>query len=269
MIEQYHNLYRYTYVHRVIVNTVPSCQRRNMPMHKKPVKIHKGMDNEVYFRAIDNANAPYDLCHCEITARVYNNKTKEQILDLPCRVLSKVGGIQLSVNEADLVAVPPGLYSMVLVCFDHTFHTNVPFYSDFDENVEFTLEITEQAQREPIESKVVEDWSMLQVDGKDSYVSSAIPSSRVTNTLHNLHNFSVYSDNYTGTLEVFATLNMTPDPDLAVGWVQIPILGLDEDYIQFNNFSGTRLFTFEGNYMWIKLRYTPDDGDIQKIIVRS
>lgn len=284
-------IYLYDYVHRLLLNDgrLGCIDKDNAPMNKKTIKLHKGVDNSIKFRVFGPDRNPLQICGFpDIYARLISYDNRTIAIEKLCSKGSALGMLSVEFNEGDITNLPPGLYDMAIIGVNDFVSGQrlsevslTPFYTDFDNNVVMTIRITEQAQRAPIPSKVigVDDWTTLVevANGTGPYISafysSSIPGARVRNHTNSVHTYSVYATNFTGKLEVFGTLEETPNPGLERGWFKIfPDTGVDK--IEFFDFSGTEAFSFQANFMWMKFKLTPDstvmdNGELKKIIVRT
>jgi hypothetical protein len=143
------------------------------------------------------------------------------------------------------------------------------------------IEITQQGFKTPIDSITLlpESWTpdiLVPTFGPPipCFYSSRIPGARVQNHIDSVHSFSTYTENFTGTLEIWGSLEQTPDPYLsATRWFKIYPSTLSVD-IEFIGYTGTQAWTFSANFMWLKFRLIPstavlDHGIMKKIIVRT
>ena len=292
-----HKLYTYDHIRRLLINdsTIRCFTTDNAPMNKKPIKIHKGLDNHVVFRVFDPDRNPAKVCGFNLFGRIFNTENRELVLEKPCTTNSATGMLFLDLDEGDLADLPQGLYDLVIVKQESLVagvtgeNVTTALYTDFDSNISATLLLSPQAERVPRESHVigVDDWSPAQIlkNGTGPLVrhfySSAIPGARVHNHTHSTHSFSVNvadcdgSGPFTGTLEVFGTLDENPDPSPSThGWFPIDIGSEAKGLLTFQDYYGTDMFFFVANIMWLKFVYTPSHevqapGVITKVIVRS
>lgn len=262
----------------------------NGPMNKRMLKVHKGLDNKLVFRVFDPNRQPVDVCMYSIYARIMSRETeddRELILEKRCYTNSAKGMVFLDLNEGDIANISEGIYNLVIVGQEQ-FVLNTPdevvvtpFYNDFSQNVSFDLEVTGQAQKDPVKSAIIlkDDWIQTQtydplIGIVSQYYSSAFKGARVRNHLNGVHSFSIYSSKcnaFSGKLEVLGTLDLTPNPDPNSGWFNIHVMQ-NSDHLKFINFYGTDGFTFTTNCMWIKFRVTPNkdcSGLPEKILFRS
>ena len=277
----------YDVIRRLLLMDGHLCiiDRDTAPMNKYNLKLHRGTDNTLYFRVFGPDGVPVNLCAYSLFARFIDTHSGEIILEKICYTGTALGMVTLEVDEGDMNKFSEGLYNMVILA-ERPFVANatvgemrtIPLYSDLDRNLTFVVEVTGQAIEPLKRSHVItqDDWTPVDntLEGSTmEYYSSAITGNRLQNHINGTHTYSVFAENFTGTLEIFGTLEETPNPDLARGWARIyPSSGTDR--ITFINFTGTEAFEFQANIMWLKFRYTPDpdiqdNGTINKIIART
>lgn len=161
------------------------------------------------------------------------------------------------------------------------YYVEKPMYTDLDNNVAMEIDITEQAFKAPLPSITLgpEDWIpdiLAPVTGapRPCFYTSRLPGARVLNHIDSVHSFSTYTENFTGVLEIWGTLEESPDPYLNdTRWFKIYPSTMSQD-IEFIGYTGTQAWTFSANFMWLKFRYFPstavlDPGIMRKLIVRA
>lgn len=257
-------------------------------MHKTLLKAHKGIDSKLIFKALGPDRAPVDIsCNQQVYARIIDPENKKVVLEKLCRLGPAKGIITLELNSGDVAAIHSGIYNIVLVRTEN-FVSNVPDYyiekpifSDFDNNISMEIEITEQAYKTPKESVILTEqhWTpdlIMPVNGPriPCFYSSSIHGARVENHRDSVHSFSVYTENFTGVLQVWGTLEESPGPQLNdKTWFKIYPSTMSTD-IEYIGYTGTQAWTFSANFMWLKFRYIPsievaDPGKLVKLIVRT
>jgi hypothetical protein len=261
----------------------------NGPMHKNPILAHKGIDNKLIFRALgpDRAPVTVDCGSQQVYARIIDPDNRKIVLEKLCRLGPAKGVITLELDEGDIIDVHAGLYELVLIRTE-PFVTGVndylvqkPLYTDMHSNIAMEIEITEQAFKSPLAPVTigVDNWTpdiIVSVNNAPSpcFYSFRIPGGRVQNHKDSVHSFSTYTENFTGVLEVWGSLEETPDPYLDhTRWFKIFPSTLSTD-IEFFAYTGTQAWTFTADFMWLKFRYFPsqevlDPGVMKKIIVRT
>jgi hypothetical protein len=285
----FNKVYMYDHVRQLLAVGDTFCPLRdNGPMNKNIIKCHKGLDNKVIFRVLGPDRVPYDIsCGEQVYARIMDPDNRMVVLEKLCRLGPAKGLITLELNGGDLVDIHPGIFTMALIRTEEfvvnmpDYYIEKPLYTDMNDNVEMTIEITEQALKAPLKSLILEpnDWTKdlsIPTFGPitPSFYTGSIPGGRVLNHINSVHSFSTYTQNFTGILEIWGSLEETPDPYLSpMRWFKIYPTSMSQD-IQFIGYSGTQAWTFAANCMWLKFRYIPstevlDPGILQKLIVRT
>jgi hypothetical protein len=285
----FHKMYLYDHVRQLLAvgDTFCSC-KDNGPMNKNPIKAHKGIDNKVIFRVLGPDRVPMDIaCNQQVYARIIDPDNRTVVLEKLCRLGPAKGIITLELDSGDIALIAAGLYTMVLIRTEQfivnvpDYYIEKPLYSDYDDNVSMEIEITEQAFKAPLPSITLlpEDWTpdilvSTAYAPAPCFYSGRIPGARVMNHIDSVHSFSTYTKNFTGVLEIWGSLEETPDPYLsAARWFKIYPSTMSQD-IEFIGYTGTQAWTFSANFLWLKFRYFPstavlDPGILAKLIVRA
>lgn len=284
-----HKVFMYDHVIQLTVVDDMFCYSKdNGPMNKNPIKCHKGIDNRIVFRALGPDRIPYNIsANQQVYARILDLENNTVVIEKLCRLGPAKGIITLELDSGDIADIHAGLYTMVLIRTEE-FVVNVPgyyverpLYSDYDSNISMEIEITQQGFKTPIDSVTIlpEDWTpdlLVPTFGPPTpcLYTSRIPGARVQNHIDSVHSFSTYTENFTGVLEIWGSLEETPDPYLsATRWFKIYPSTLSTD-IEFIGYTGTQAWTFSANFMWLKFRLFPskevlDPGIMKKLIVRT
>lgn len=284
----FHKLYLYDHVRQLLAVDGLTCFcKDNGPMSKNPIRVHKGIDNNVIFRVLGPDRVPFDVqCGQEVYARVIDVDNDTVVLEKLCKLGPAKGIIQLELNAGDIVDIPAATYQLVMIRTEPFaegfpgYNKNLPLYSDINDNVAMELVITAQAVSNPVPSIVYtpEMWTpdiYAPINGfpQPCFYTGRIPGSRVLNHKDGVHTFSTYTHNFTGTLQLWGTLDETPDPYLDTSrWFKIYPSSMSAD-IDYFTYTGTQSWSFEANFMWLKFRYLPstsvrDPGQFLKLIVR-
>lgn len=285
----FHKMYLYDNVRQLLAvgDTFCPC-KDNGPMNKNIIKAHKGIDNKVIFRVLGPDRIPFDVaCNQQVYARIIDHDNRTVVLEKLCRLGPAKGIVTLELDSGDIALIHAGLYTMVLIRTED-FVSNIPgyyiekpLYSDMDNNVSMEIEITEQAFKSPLPSIIFTpgDWTpdlYMPTFGPmvSSFYTGRIPGGRVLNHINAVHSFSTYTENFTGIVEIWGTLEETPDPyPNSARWFKIYPSSMSMD-IEFVAYTGTQAWTFSANFMWLKFRYIPSQqvlnpGVMKKLIVRT
>lgn len=259
------------------------CKKVNYAMSNKFIKLHKGVDNQVQFRIRDTDLKPVDVSNSTVMCRIYDLSSREKVLERYAEPGSKCGWLTLTVFEGDLVNVKSGFYKLVLVkentqeSYQEDHYNLTPFYSDTGRNIDFDVEVTDQAMVEPFPSIVIphekfvthnEDYRNL------AYYTSAIPCNAIRNHLNSVHSFALYMESFTGKVEILGSLDIQPPQSLR-DYFQIKVTPYS-DTLEFTGCTGVDAFSFECNLTWVKFRIIPTLdpdmkplGKISQIVWRS
>jgi len=248
-------------------------------MTNKMIKVHKGVDNNIRFRVYNRDRKPQAVSHLQMRTRLINTSSQEVVLERYATALNEKGAIELKVLEGDLVNIPRGYYKLVVTGGEELIATEAgqivqtPFFSDVGDNVTLDVEVTGQAQADPQETYEIlpEDWINFSTRGNPAtFYSSAIPAGRIRNTTTSTHTIAIYTTNYSGTINVFGSLDDVP-PQTLESWfpVNVDIIGNE---LIFDEHTGVSPIVFRANYMWLKFTYEPgpvNTGTVDKIQIRN
>ena len=285
----FHKMYLYDNVRQLLAvnDTFCSCKDSG-PMNKNPLKAHKGLDNKLIFRVLGPDRVPVDIaCGQQVYARIIDPENRTVVLEKLCTLGPAKGIITLELNSGDITDIHAGLYEFVLIRTEEFvvnipgYYIEKPLYSDYDDNVSMEIMITEQALKSPVPSVTYlpEDWTpdliiSTMAPPRPCFYTGRIAGGRVLNHKESVQSFSTYTENFTGILEIWGTLEETPDPYLNdTLWFKIFPSTLSQD-IEFIGYTGTQAWTFSANFMWLKFRYFKsqdvlDPGELLKLIVRT
>lgn len=285
----FHKIYLYDHVRQLLVLGDTFCPCKDTgPMNKNPIKAHKGIDNKIVFRTLGPDRVPYDIPgNQQVYARIIDPNNRRVVLEKLCRLGPAKGIVTAELDSGDLALIAAGKYEMVLIRTEQfvanvaDYYIEKPMYSDMNDNVSMEIDITEQAFKSPLPSIIIEpeDWIsdiLAPVSGapRPCFYTSRLPGARVLNHIDSVHSFSTYTENFTGVLEIWGTLEESPDPYLNDSrWFKIYPSTMSQD-IEFIGYTGTQAWTFSANFMWLKFRYFPstavlDPGLMKKLIVRA
>lgn len=285
----FNKVYLYDHVRQLLAvgDTFCNC-KDNAPMSKNVLKAHKGLDNRLIFRVLGPDRVPFDIaCNQQVYARIIDPTNRTVAIEKLCNLGPAKGIITLELNSGDITDVHAGLYEMVLIRTEEfvvnvpDYYTEKPLYSDYDSNVSMEILITEQALKSPAAgfTYLPGDWTpdlIMPTFGPPipCFYTGRIPGGRVLNHKESVHSFSTYTENFTGSLEIWGSLEETPDPYLNhTRWFKIFPSTLSTDVV-FTSYTGTQAWTFSANFMWLKFRLIPstavlDPGIMSKLIVRT
>lgn len=97
------------YVQRQIVVLLSGTSDRSyMPQYAKPLTLHKGVDNQIQFKFLNQEQKPVDITGKDITCRIIDSTGKEILLIKALTLQLPVTGLAaLIVNAADIEDIDP------------------------------------------------------------------------------------------------------------------------------------------------------------------
>lgn len=237
----------------------------NTPMNRNNIKLHKGVDNEIRFRVFNQDRKPVSVDHLSVVAKLTSPQNGEQVLLRYLSISPQKGFMQLRILEGDLVNIAPGLYSLCilgeepLVPGSDLENYRTPFYTDTGNSIVTTVEVVDSADKTPNPSFVIDedDWRLIKQPSKITqlqndvyeYQTSAVPGSRVRNHINALHTLALFTENFTGTIQVYATLELQP-PEQLIHWFPVDLTS-GTNYAEFFEYTGSMSFSFTANFMWL------------------
>ena len=276
-------LYSKQYELLYIDNRLLCCGKKNKPMNKSWIKLHKGVDNTVQFTVKNKDLKKVSVDTMAVKAKLVNSDTNEVVLQRYLTMGTCKGLMCLDVLEGDLSDVPAGFYTLTLVNEKplvgnmEQSSISLPFYSDTGDNIFYSVEVTNQGRVEPYPSMELNptEWYPLNAQEEPySTYSSAIPCNSIRNHKNSLHTFSLYATDFSGSLSVLGTLDATPPTDIRQYFAVDLVPNVKQ--IDFDHYTGITAFTIESNLVWVKFKLTftsdfpkDENGSIDRIVWRS
>jgi hypothetical protein len=262
-------LYLYTDTIELVVSNDSSIYVDNRPMNLRTLQAHKGVNNEIYFVIRDRDRKLQNVFTDTITAYLIDPNTKRRILTRTLHHVNDVGRVKLVLTNGDLTDVPSGLYHMY-VTRTTAGHADLPVYNDQSNNIQFNINITDQASMEPVATQInssfIQSGNTLLGDSSNSYVSSAMFGNLERNFNNAQHSIGIYTDNYNGNVKVQASciVGVPNGDDESREWFDIITMKLA-------NVSGITHHTFRVNCNWVRVVHYPDSEQsvMTKVLLRN
>jgi len=242
----------YLYVPRqVVVTLVGNSPRRYETVYAKNLKLHKGVDNKIQFKFINQEQKAVDITDKEITIRVLSfDGTKVLIkkaltLTLP---LTGLAEFQLQSTELENIDSQKAYYSIEIPQsgFD------LPVFVDSNSGARGMMDIEDSILPKHVPSMEVS------IPSHPTPVSNTVTfSSSVINTSYNpALTIQSYFDNFSGIVKVQGST--IPDNDWYDIVVSDPYLGKSEsDYYVIN-----------GYHPFVRLHFECTQGNVTDVLVR-
>lgn len=235
----------------------------NMPMYDGHHKLHKGIDNTLRFKIRDTDRKPVDLTDKELVFRLYDRKSRENILNLSPTVVNASKGLaSLVISGHSIHRLLEGFYSFSM----HTISDGVEqiIYTDTYDNAVGVFEVVDDVYPQFMESQEAGP-SML--DGI-KYVSSIFDGATDTILSKSSHTFALYFSDFTGTFAIQGCMEVQPsitDHD----WFNIRPINEETSEIIRTDANGPEMFVVQSNVRWLRVIHYPTSGTISRILLRN
>ncbi len=263
-----HQLYLYNDSVDLVVTT-SSIYVDNKPMNTRILNAHKGVNNEIYFNIRDRDRKLQNVFADTLRAYLIDPTDKRRILTKILTHTDKVGIVKLVLTEGDLTDVESGLHQIYITRTTQE-DTDLPVYTDQNNNIRFDINITDQVGVEPVatqeETVFTQTANTALGDSSNVFVSSALYGNLERNFNNAQHSIAFYTTSYTGNITIQGScLLSVPDiDDVSKDWFNI-------ETVTLSNSSVITHRTFSVNANWIRIIHTPDDdiGSLDKVLLRN
>jgi len=246
-----------------LVVTTNSFYVDNRPMNNKSLIAHKGLTNTIKFNIRNRDRKLQSVFTDELVAYLVNPATKKRLLTKRIENTSNVGIVKLYLTKGDIQNIDPGLYK-IYITRTNSEGTDLPVYSNQNNDISFDIEISGQAVFDPIPTQ--EDDSLSEVSS-NVYASSALFGNLDRNFSDAQHSVAIFPSTYTGNVRIQAScLLTTPNSDDASDdWFDIT------SNIAISNSSDIVHRTFKVNANWVRVLSYPDNANssITKVQLRN
>lgn len=264
----------YWYEERIgLVITRDNIYVDSRPMNVRTLKAHKGLTNEILFTVRDRDRRLQNMTGFQLTAFIVDPITGTRLVS---KILDNTlinGQVKLILREGDLINLDPGIYH-VFITRSTTCSENLPLYKDQDNNVQFDIEITDQAHTAPIPTQEISNFiqtgNVLIGDSEDSYVSEPFRGNINRNFTNAQHTMALFFDEYEGNVVIQAScLNNVPDTDnTSNDWFDVETISLERANANVA-YQEHAITNFAVNCNWIRVVSYPETGSIKKLVLRN
>ena len=242
-----------------------------MPQYAKPLTLHKGVDNQIQFKFLNQEQKPVDITGKEITCRIINSTGKEILLNKALEAqLPKTGLAVLTVNAAEIEGIDPQKcsYSLEIPVGDFDF----PVFVDQNAGARGTMNIVNSVLPSFVPSYPV-----------------SIPTSQVFPNVSNIANANSAPITYFSSI-----INTKDNPILTIQttysdyYGNVKIQGstiVDGDWYTIDSFTyantanvanvitpvtttGTVGYTVTGYHPYVRVEYSSNCGNVTNILTR-
>ena len=248
------------YVQRQIVVLLSGTSDRSyMPQYAKPLTLHKGVDNQIQFKFLNQEQKPVDITDKEITCRIINATGKEVLLNKALTLqLPKTGIAVLTLNAADIENIDPQKcsYSLEIPVGQFSF----PVFVDQSAGARGVMNIVNSVLPSFVPSYQV-----------------TIPTSQIFPNISNVANANSIAITYYSSV-----INTSNNPILTIQTTYADFYGNvtvqgstvpDGDWYQiethtYANVASTTGYTITGYHPYVRVEYVSNCGNVTNILTR-
>lgn len=267
--------------------TLLEGERYNLPMYAKNINLFRGIDNTVEFSIKDSDQQPYTGYANNFLCVITNLYQPGLTLTKYLYELDPGNGIySLTLTCGELQKWSTGAYNYSVIMQNVDGTQNI-LYTTLDQEITGVFDLIDQPY--PIQqysyyigstvppttppNSTAKDWTMVLYNPIASppvtdFISSSFAGNGQKNINDALSSFTLNLNNFTGTFWLQATLDYTPQTD--ADWFNVPIdpLNPNNNFINFTADSDLHVYSFQGNFIWIRFRYevtSMSPGSINRI----
>lgn len=232
------------------------------PVYQRTISVYKGIDNDLEFQILNRDQKPIALTDYEIKFIAFD-ENKSLVLEKTASILiSNKGLCKVTISENDLLNIKQQYISYNIYLVDSNNDKKLT-YTDVHYGNSGTIYVSSEAFPGPRATYEVTQFQRL-IQDEPEFVSETITAEPGINGNEALHTAAIYTNGYTGTVTIQATL-------------QNQVLGNNTDIwadIDTVTFDGTETaptpVNFNGVYSYLRFitSETPVDK-VTKILVRN
>lgn len=234
------------------------------PVYQREIQVYKGIENVIEFRLLNADQKPINTANYTPRFQAFD-ENYNLVIDKSCDVLddgssATKGLFTARITESELLNIKQQFlkYSVYLV---NSNQESIITYADSHFGNSGVIRISAEAFPGAKQSKSITEF--FREDSESTvYISNTIDAEPGINGNSALHTAVLYTNNYTGTVTLQASLDAQLTDNTA--WADI-------DTVSFNGFeTNPVVVNFNGVYNWIRFTSDTDPtGAITKILVRN
>lgn len=269
-----HTLYNLGNQSLDLVLTTEGIKTDNRPMNQNKLVVHKGFNNKLSFFVRNRDRALQNISTKTLYATVVNPSTKRRVMFKPLTLVNSgtTGEAKLELVPADLTDLAPGLYHIAISETADNGATEYPLYANQNDRIITDLEVKSNLEYEPLPTQQKTTFTQTANtelgDAANIFVSSAMYGNQDNLTSGN-HTIAMYLTGFSGNVYIQGSaLESTPSAD--TDWYDINVQGdIGDPAIPYASFTGIDPFNFTVNTNWIRVKYYPTAGTLDKFQLRN
>jgi hypothetical protein len=229
------------------------------PVYNNQLNVYRGIDNVLEFKILNADQKPIDLLGKTINFIAFD-ENKNLIITRSGVNSSIKGLVTVTINDSDTLSLKDQYLSYNITIVDDV--TSVPTltYSSSHFAQEGIIKLSSEAYPGPKISNIVSSF----VQEETAWYSNLITAEPGINGNEALHTIAIYTDAYTGRIDIQATLDNDISDPAQINWVDVTN----------TVFTGTetepRIINFNGVFNYLRFAASANPADkITKILVRN
>jgi hypothetical protein len=269
----------YLCVNKLDVFTTPAdtwSTERYRRVYNRNLKIFRGVDNRIDIQVRNNDQKASNIVGSTLVFNLVSQSTKHLVFQKDFTAMElATGKVTVIVTAEELLDLDLGFYNYSIIkevrstvdSTDYTVTSKMPLYMDTQYGTVGTLEITGDVYGNVSNSLNVDTFNYTSpftqgaVEPRPWYVSEIIDAAPNTSPAYPIHTFQFYTTNYTGTVEIQASLDSQGATPRETKWATVATVDLLTQ----------RYKNVTGKYNWFRIKHIPalnNTGTVDKILYR-
>jgi hypothetical protein len=269
----------YLYVNKLDVFTTPTdtwSTERYRRVYNRNLKIFRGVDNRIDIQVRNNDQKASNIVGSTLVFNLVSQSTKHLVFQKDFTAMElATGKVTVIITAEELLDLDMGFYNYSVIkevrstvdSTDYTVTSKMPLYMDSQYDTVGTLEITGDVYGDVSNSMNVSTFNYTNpfTQGASEpfpfYTSEIIDASPNTSPAYPIHTFQFYTTNYTGTVEIQASLDAQGATPRETKWATVATVDLLTE----------RYKNVTGKYNWFRIKHIPatnNTGTVDKILYR-
>ena len=269
----------YLYVNKLDVFTTPTdtwSTERYRRVYNRNLKIFRGVDNRIDIQVRNNDQKASNIVGSTLVFNLVSQGTKHLVFQKDFTAMElATGKVTVILTAEELLDLDMGFYNYSVIkevrstvdSTDYTVTSKMPLYMDSQYDTVGTLEITGDVYGDVSNSMNVTTFNYTNpftqgaVEPFPFYTSEIIDARPNTSPAYPIHTFQFYTTNYTGTVEIQASLDAQGATPRETKWATVATVDLLTQ--QYKNVTG--------KYNWFRVKHIPatnNIGTVDKILYR-
>ena len=269
----------YLYANKLDVFTTSTgtwSTERYRRVYNRNLKIFRGVDNRIDIQVRNSDQKASNIAGSTLVFNLVNQDTKDLVLQKDFTDIDlATGKVTVILTADELLDLDTGFYNYSIIkevrstvdSTDYTVTSKIPLYIDSQYSTVGTLEITGDVYGGVASSVIVDTFNYTnpftqgETEPAPFYTSAIIDAAPNTSPAHPIHTFQFYTTNYTGTVEIQASLDAQGATPRETKWATVATVNLLTE----------RYKNVTGKYNWFRIKHIPalnNTGTVDKILYR-